>query len=320
MRPERDNRRGGIFLLVLLASGLLTALHSRAARTGHADPVSGAVRDMGLVPGQLVTAQLGQWWHLSAGSLLSGPRLAQENAALTARVLELSAQNKELLTEQAENIRLRRLLGFAQRSPRRLLAAQVVALKPNPNSDTLTLNRGSAQGVHPHSVVLAPNGTLIGQVLDVSPRSCDVLLLTDALSSVGALVHNHTPQGPIGLCRGDGQGHLRVTYLRSDTPLHPGDAVTTSGLGGVFPRALPLGAVASSAIDKTQSLQTALLRPAADYDHLEEAFVLQDALPETPPDPAPTVTQPSVAAPPAPAPPGAAEGDADAAQKPRPAR
>lgn len=280
MRPERDNRRGGTLLLLLLACGLLTALHSRTATRGVADPFSGAVRDMGLVPGQVAAAQVGQWWHLSAGSLLAGPRLARENAALNSRVLDLAAQNKSLLTAQAENARLRQLLGFERRSPRPLLAAQVVALKPNPHSDTLTLNRGSAQGVHPQSVVLAPNGALIGQVLDVSVRACDVLLLTDGVSSVGALVHNHTPRGPLGLCQGDGQGHLRVTYLRSDTVLHVGDAVTTSGLGGVFPKSVPIGAVSSVFVDKTRSLQTAILRPAADYDHLEEVFLIQDAPPE----------------------------------------
>ncbi len=287
MRPERDNRRGGILLLLLLACGLLTALHSRAARRGESDPISGAVRDMGLVPGQGAAAQLGQWWRRSAGALLSGPRLARENADLKARVLDLSAQNKSLLTAQAENARLRQLLGFEQRTPRPLLAAQVVALKPNPRSDTLTLNRGSAQGVHPQSVVLTPNGVLVGQVLDVSARACDVLLLTDGGSSVGALVHNHTPRGPLGLCQGDGQGHLRVTYLRSDTLLHIGDAVTTSGLGGVFPKSLPIGAVASVFVDKTRSLQTAILRPAADYDHLEEVFLIQDAPPDGPASGAP---------------------------------
>jgi len=287
MRPERDNRRGGTLLLLLLACGLLTVLHSRAARRGASDPVSGLVQDMGLVPGQVATAQLGQWWHRSAGALLSGPRLARENAALKTRVLDLAAQNKALLTAQAENARLRQLLGFQQRAPRPLLAAQVAALKPNPHSDTLTLNRGSAQGVHSQSVVLAPNGALVGQVLDVSANACDVLLLTDGVSSVGALVHNHTPRGPIGLCQGDGQGHLRVTYLRSDALLHIGDAVTTSGLGGIFPKSVPIGAVASVFVDKTRSLQTAVLRPAADYDHLEEVFLIQDAPPDRPASGAP---------------------------------
>jgi len=289
MRPERDNRRGGTLLLLLLLCGLLTALHGRSARRGAADPITGAVSDMALVPAQVAAAHLGAWWHLSAGSLLSGPRLARDNAALKARVLDLAAQNKSLLTAQAENDRLRRLLGFERRSPRPLLAAQVAALKPSPHSDTLALNRGSASGVRPQSVVLAPNGALVGQVLSVSARACDVLLLTDAGSSVGALVHNHTPRGPIGLCQGDGAGGLRVTYLRSDALLHVGDAVTTSGLGGVFPKAVPIGAVASVSVDRTRSLQTALLRPAADYDHLEEVFLIQDpppdAAPQAPPAP-----------------------------------
>jgi rod shape-determining protein MreC len=303
VRTERDNRSGLLFAAALLACGVLTAWHARAARTGHADAASGVVRDLALVPGQGAAASLGRWWHLSAGSLLSAPRLARENDALKGRVLSLSAQNKELLSAQSENVRLRQLLGFEARAARPLLAAQVVALKPNPHTDTITLGCGAAQGVHPHSVVLGPTGALIGQVLDVSPRSCDVLLLTDALSSVGALVHNHTPRGPIGLCQGDGMGSLHVTYLRSDTPLHVGDAVTTSGLGGVFPKALPIGAVASVSVDKARSLQTALLRPAADYDHLEEAFVIQ-----APPDaplglaPPPAASPPAVPASPPPAP------------------
>ncbi len=257
---------------------------------------------MGLVPGQTATALMGRWWHFNFGSLLSGPRLARENAALKTRVLDLSAQNKELFAEQSENIRLRQLLGFAQRSPRPLLAAEVVALKPNSHTDTLTLNRGGRQGVHPHSIVLAENGALVGQVLDISPHSCDVLLLTDATSSVGALVHNNTPHGPIGLCQGDGLGHLRVTYLRSDTLLHLGDAVTTSGLGGVFPKSVPIGAVESISVDRTRSLQTALLRPSADFDHLEQVFLIQDApptdnAPDAVPSSAPAISPPGDAAP-----------------------
>ena len=277
MRPERDNRRIGAFLLALLLCGLLTVLHARADRRGAADPISGTVRDVALVPGQTVAAQTGQWWQLNLGSLFAGPRLARENARLKQQARALSAQNRDLRDAQTENMRLRRLLGFQQRTTRPLLAAQVIALKPNAHADTLTVNRGIRAGVHLHSVVLSPTGGLVGQVISVTPGSADVLLLTDVQSSVGALVKNNATQEPIGLCQGDGNGHLRVTYLRSDTQLHPGDAVTTSGLGGVFPKALPLGTIASISVDKTRSLQTALLRPAADYDHLQEAFVIQDA-------------------------------------------
>ena len=279
MRPPRDNWRFGALLLALAACGLLTALHARSAGHGQADPVSRTVQDRGLLPAQTLVARLGQHWHLSVGSLLSGPKLARENALLNAKVLELSAQNNDLRTAQAENIRLRHLLGFEQASLKPLLAAQVTALKPNPNFDTLILNRGSARGVHPRSVVLCPSGALAGQVLDVMPGSCNVLLLTDSGSSVGAVVKNHTPHGPVGLCQGLGGGRMQVAYLRSDAKLQVGDPVMTSGLGGIFPPAIPLGTVESISVDKTRSLQTALLRPAADFDHLEEAFVIQTALP-----------------------------------------
>lgn len=287
LRPERDSRRGGTLLLALAACGLLTALHARGTRGGRLDPVSGTVRDLGLVPGQAAAADIGRWWHLHVGSLLDGPRLAQDNAALQARVLDLAAQNKRLLTAQAENARLRHLLGFAARAPQPLVAAQVIALKPSPQTDTLTLNRGANAGVHLHSVVLAPNGALVGQVLTVSARSADVLLLTDANSSVGALVHNGTPHGPVGLCQGDGQGGLRVTYLRSDALLRPGEAVTTSGLGGVLPRDIPLGAVQAVAVDRTRSLQTATLKASAEFDHLEEVFVIGPPAPDAAPPPVP---------------------------------
>ncbi len=294
MRLERDNRRGGSLLLTLLLCGLLTAFHARAGRSGQADPISAAIHDRGLVPAQVAAAHLGEWWRSHIGAMFDGPHLARQNGELQARVMALTAQNKVLFSEQAENIRLRGLLGFQQRSSRPLLAAEVIALKPSTLSDTLTLNCGSALGVHPHSIVVAPNGALVGQVLDVSPGACDVLLLTDSLSSVGALVHNHTPRGPLGLCQGDGQGHLRVIYLMSDARLQPGDAVTTSGLGGVFPKALPIGAVDTVAPDKARSLQTALLRPSADFNHLDEVFVVQDALP---PVAAPPISTPAVSSP-----------------------
>ena len=297
MRPVRDKRPAGALLLALLACGLLTALHARSVQRGQADPVSGKVRDLGLVPGQTLVERLGRSWHLSAGSLLAGPKLARENAALNARVLELSSQNNSLLAAQAENARLRQLLGFEQVSTRPLLAAQVTALKPSPHFDTLTLNQGSAHGVHPRSVVLSPSGALVGQVLDVSPQSCTVLLLTDTESSVGALVHNHTPHDPVGLCQGQGSGRMQVTYLRSDAKLHVGDTVSTSGLGGVFPGALPVGQISSVFVDKTRSLQTALLRPAADFDHLEEAFVIQSLPKPASPAPAPVAPAPQAPAP-----------------------
>ncbi|BDI32757.1 rod shape-determining protein MreC [Capsulimonas corticalis] len=262
-------------LTALLLCGALNAIHHQRQRRNQPDPVSGVVRDAALIPAQTVTVQVAQWWRMHVGSLFVGPQLAQRNRALGEQVLALSGENKQLLAAQQENNRLRALLNFEQKSPRPLLAAEVTALKPVPHSETITLNRGSTSGVKLRTIAIAPNGALIGQVLDVSSRSCTVLMLTDAGSSVGAQVRARgVAKPPIGVCQGTGDS-IHLTYLKSDDDVRPGDLVTTSGLGGVFPADIPIGTVVSIQNDATRSIKTAVVRPNAYFDSLEEAFLIR---------------------------------------------
>lgn len=300
LQRKRPVRRGTALMLTLLLCGFVSIVHRQSTRLS--DPVLGTVRDMALVPGQLLTVHLGRWWHDTVTACFQGPALARRNRAMTAQVHGLLAQNKDLLTAQAENVRLRRLLRFQGKSPVPLLAAEVIAIDPNPQTETLVLARGRADHVRPQTVVLAPNGTLVGQVLDVSSRSCSVLLITDNGSSVGAQVVRRisspasedsflqgidmpgpassvstkmvpVKNGAVGICQGDRAGHLNLTYLSAEADVQAGDLITTSGLGGVFPKGVTIGTVEAVTIDKSRSVKTAHVRPAADLDHLEEAFL-----------------------------------------------
>ena len=277
--PGRGGWRGLAAALLLCAG--LTVLHRHGGRAGRADPVTGVVRDAALVPTQSALFGLDHWWQGHATAMVQGPRLSRDNARLQAEVAGLRAENTSLRAAQAENDRLRRALGFEKRSPRLLLAAEVVALKPSAQTDTLILSRGADAQVRPQEVVLSPDGALIGQVLDVSARACNVLLLTDSGSSAGAEVVRPGPPAStgkgaprIGICQGDRAGHLILTFPRIDADVRPGDRVVTSGLGTVFPQGLPLGMVVSVSTDKTRSVKTATVRPAVDFDHLEEAFLV----------------------------------------------
>jgi cell shape-determining protein MreC len=324
--------------------GALNAIHRTNERSRGHDPVTGIVRDAALVPAQTATVRVSRWFKTYVVSVFRGPRLARENQNLRAKVLSLQVENKQLGDAQEENDRLRALLDFQRKSPKPLLAAEVTALKPSPQTDTVILNRGINDGVHLHSIVVASNGALVGQVIDVSPHSSTALILTDAGSSVGAQVvppdsetavptsstaanaaadgkapatNSATPattggqptnppanpadaakpgtpssaagaanapkpddskgtvQRPVGVCRGMGAGQAFLTYLRSDADIKAGDAVTTSGLGGVFPAGIPIGSVVSVKTDNTRSMRTAAIHPSADLDHLDEAFILR---------------------------------------------
>lgn len=287
-------------------------------KTRGSDPVIGTVRDLGLVPAQGLTTHFGRWWHDTVTACFQGPYLARRNRVLAAQVHALAVQNKDGLDAQAENIRLRALLRFQQKSPLPLLAAEVVAIDPNAQTDTLILSRGSADSVRPRTAVLAPNGALVGQVLDVSLHSCSVLLLTDSACSVGAqVVRQVAPpalsafprfsktiavrNGPVGICQGDRAGHMLLTYLPAQADVRVGDLVTTSGLGGIFPKGLPVGKVETVTADTARSVTTARLGPAADFDHLEQAFLRikpppSSLLPVSPVDVSPPAPDPSAQA------------------------
>lgn len=315
LRPDKPARTGLAFALALLLCVALSFLHHQSIKARGQDPVTGTVRDLGLVPAQGLATQAGRWWHDSITASFQGPALARRNRALAAQVHALVAQNKDLQSAQAENARLRTLLRFQQKSPMPLLAAEVVAIDPSAQTDTLILSRGSADGVRPRTVALAPNGALVGQVLDVSPHSCSVLMLTDSACSVGAqIVRRLAPlpapnllllpaapgklfpprgktvavrNGPVGICQGDRAGHMVLTYLPAEADVRIGDLVTTSGLGGVFPKGIPLGTVDTVTADKARSTKTARLHSATDLDHLEQAFLRIKPAPAPEPSPLP---------------------------------
>ena len=262
-------------LTLLLALALCAAL-AMLARAHLFSPVTGSVRDAALLPGQTVSLRVARWWRGHVTALADGPRLARENQTLRAQVHALSVRASDAADADAENARLRALLDFQARTPRALLAAEVVAVKPLPQADTLTLSRGRADRVHAAQIALSAGGALVGQVLDVSARSCSVLLLSDSSSSVSAqTVRPGAKPGPVGLCQGDRTGLLSLTDLPPQADVLSGDVVTTSGLGGVFPKGVKIGVVVSVSVDRTRSIKTCRVRPAADFDHLEDAWLLQ---------------------------------------------
>ena len=66
---------------------------------------------------------------------------------------------------------------------------------------------------------------------------------------------------------------MDLTYLPAEADVQAGDLVTTSGLGGVFPKGVSIGVVTSVIVDKSRSVKTARIQPSADLEHLEEAFL-----------------------------------------------
>src|SRR5437899_2141866 len=120
---------------------------------------------------------------------------------------------------------------------------------------------------------ITPDG-IVGKVKDVFPLSSSVLLITDRDSGAGVILQTSRLQG---ILRGSPQGFLQVNDVMSDEKVDIGEQVITSGGDGVYPKGLPVGAVAQVSPDNEGGPFLAVrIKPAAHLDKLEEVLVVTE--------------------------------------------
>ena len=200
--------------------------------------------------------------------------LALENRALSEEIVYLRGEMRMAGELERDNRMLRDLLGFVQRFPNKLISCEVIGRDSTGWWQTVRLDKGAAAGVAEGRAVLTTEG-LIGRTVAVSERTADVLLLADPSCKVSVRLKR---SGEFGVAEGVGAEPgrpptVRLDYLLKTADVQPGDEVVTSGLGGLFPKGLPVGRVAEVAPDASGLYQTARIELAADLGKLEYAFV-----------------------------------------------
>jgi rod shape-determining protein MreC len=203
-------------------------------------------------------------------------RARDEVAALRGRVQELERDATQLDELELENARLRELLAFRAEQPDDYMSARVIGWDATGRARTVTIDRGESDGVVRGAAVIAPPG-VVGHVFRTSPHAARVLLITDHNSGVDALVQRTRARG---IVEGREIGGIGLKFVKRTESLEVGDEVVTSGMDRIFPKGLPVGTIAM--VDKRgQGLfQYASIRPAVDFDRLEEVLVLRTAAPD----------------------------------------
>lgn len=266
-------------LSVLLVIGIgLGVLHNRWNASGYSDPILAGTSVI-LAPAQVGAARFQNAAFFSWNSLFNGKRVNEENARLKKEIAQLRTENQSLRSKAAEADRLREALGFRRRGGETPLAAEVIAWLPFSNVDTITVARGTPDGVLPGSIVRTPRG-LVGRVIESGLLSSQTLLLTDVSSEVGALVRRGGKTQAIGIIQGTGRGQaLNLKHLLPESDVKPGDKVYTSGFGGgVVPPDIPIGIVAAVTEDKAHFLKTARVTPMTSIPgDLREVYLLRSS-------------------------------------------
>jgi rod shape-determining protein MreC len=192
-------------------------------------------------------------------------RLSDQNRELRSELRQMQAWKEAALQLEQENARLLDLNNVRLDPRLTFITGVVLADSGSPFRQSVLLNVGSRDGVVDGWAAMDGIG-LVGRISGTGKNTARVILLTDAASSIPALIQ---PSGQKALVSGDNSAAPLVDFLENADLVRAGDRVISSGDGGVFPAGLLIGQIAT---DPAGQLR---VRLSADYERLEYLRVLR---------------------------------------------
>jgi rod shape-determining protein MreC len=199
--------------------------------------------------------------------------LSHQNAQYREEIDRLQAEIARLRDLETENRDLRSLLGLKQRTgDSQLLPVRAIARDPSPFVQSITIDRGTDDGVTDGMLVITWRG-VVGRVNRLGPTSSKVLLITDTSSSIGGRVQGSESR-VTGIIRGRQEGGLVMQRIPQEESLQVGDTVVTSDLGGIMPEGLVIGQIVQIRRRDVDVFQEAVIEPSSDMKALERLYLL----------------------------------------------
>ena len=259
-------RSGALFLAVTLGQVLLI---SAQVNSKSGVPVIEAVTfgifsevQRGLSGGFLGVRRV---WTGYVG--LRGLRVENEALKRDLAAAQVAVQEQRALADRTRG--LERLLDLRGHLTLNTVAAEIIGAAATPDFRTVTINRGTRDGVRADMSVIAPAG-VVGRLVVPSLRSAKVQLLIDRNAAAGAIVERTRAQGVVV---GGGDDRLRMEYVSEAFDVIVGDIVVTSGIDGIYPKGFVIGRIES--VERAGGAYKRItLKPAVDFSALEEVLVV----------------------------------------------
>jgi rod shape-determining protein MreC len=268
-------KRQPLVIVILLAILLIALVIFTSGQREKLTAIEGVV-------GEIITPVQGFMYRTATvvsdffQSVEGRKKLVEQNEVLKDRVTQLEQQQLKLDETMQENGRLKSLLGFKEeREQFTVGGVRITGKNPGNWFNTLTIDKGSNQGITVNMAVITDKG-LIGRVTDVGRDWSKVRTIVDGQSSVSAIIERTRDNGMV---KGNNtltfeDGLCRMINLPLDSDVVVGDRVITSGLGEIFPKGIYIGEVAEVSYERRDMFKTAIIKPGADFQRLEEVLVI----------------------------------------------
>jgi len=194
----------------------------------------------------------------------------EEIHALRKRATQLMLENSQLREALLENLRLRRMLDYRERTPLTFHTARILSREKGNTATAVIIDLGAEDGVQVNMPVVTPEG-LAGKVLKVNRRTSHVQLLLDRDFSVSARSQRSRV---LGIITADGELGLEMTGVPRNADVIAGDVIVTSDSSALFPPGIRIGTVTHPTMEMASLFMTVPMAPAVNLARLEEVFVV----------------------------------------------
>jgi rod shape-determining protein MreC len=211
-------------------------------------------------------------------TLVRLPAIRRENSELKDRISALEEQVNTTTADQNRLRQLEALLGLQESiGPKvQTTAAQVISSGVSNFEWTISIDKGTTQGIAVDMPVVAPAG-LVGHVVKVSANASVVQLIIDPDSAVAGRLD---VTGKTGLLTGAGEQDMRMGLVDTTTDVGPDERVVTAGyrIPGVatslYPPNVLIGTVSRVVPDSAALEKFITVRPAVDFSTLDLVLVV----------------------------------------------
>jgi rod shape-determining protein MreC len=212
-------------------------------------------------------------------------QIRQENEQLRREVASLRVSLEQERTVAQETRALKKLLDLKAVAGFDTAAASVIGSGADPEFRTITIDKGTQDGLQPDMAVISPAG-VVGRILMTTARAAKVQLIIDRDAAAGVMIERSRV---IGIVTGVGSsedlgfqaGLIDLDYVPGSADVKPGDRVVTSGIDGIYPKGLPVGEIQST--ERAGGEWKIRVKPAVEFATLESVLVVlktPDAAPE----------------------------------------
>jgi len=267
-------RTGYLFLAVIVGHVILI---STQVTTKRGVPmldaaVFGVFSEVQRAANSVTMGVRGSWQNYFA---LQQVRIENEQLKQQLGELQVRMQEERNLAQQSQS--LQKLLDLKTSTSLSTTGAGVIAGGASPEFRTITIDKGTSEGVRSNMSVISPAG-VVGRIIQPSTRAAKVQLLIDRNAAAGALIERTRAQGVV---IGTGTDELRMDYVAGTADVKTGDVVVTSGIDGIYPKGFVIGQI-QSVRRGAGEYSSIVIRPAVDFTTLEAVLIVLTPPPAAP--------------------------------------